>query len=630
MDKCKSVVKVLWAFRTTILLVLIPLLASPLLIVSGDSVAKCGWVVIVMAGYWTFEVVPLAVTSILPVLLFPLLGVQDSDDVCRNYLKDTNFLAMGGLMVAVAIQHWNLHRRIALGVLLLVGSQPRRLMLGFMAVTAFLSMWISNTATTAMMVPIVHSVLAQMVKKDGQKEDDTLENADAVAVSCDGVQLELEKGTQMPENNFSSQSVTTEEPNGIYKTRETDLDETDEKNADRQEGSSEDVTSKGDDAANVDIDFASLSPAENSMCKGMMLCVSAAASFGGTATLTGTGTNLVFNEVVSDLYGDAANINFASWIVFALPAMILSIFCAWFWLQFFFLDRSLFGCCRELRSCCLRKNHDAKAATIRAVIKKQYDALGPMSWAEVWVLIHFIALALLWFTKELAFIPDANGWAELFPVPLYVTDATAVVFICFLLFLFPSTLPNMFCWRDGTKLGPRTPLLTWSIVQKKLPWNVVLLLGGGFALADGCRESGLSQWLADQFKVLQNIPAPVLVLVITIVICIFTEFTSNVATATIFLPVLASLAESICVNPLYIMIPAALACSYAFMLPVATPPNAIVFSYGTITVVDMAKAGVVMNIIGLIMANGLINSLAIPMYDVFNYPPWAPNSTCLG
>nr|XP_054748035.1 solute carrier family 13 member 2-like [Lytechinus pictus] len=176
----------------------------------------------------------------------------------------------------------------------------------------------------------------------------------------------------------------------------------------------------------------------------------------------------------------------------------------------------------------------------------------------------------------------------------------------------------------------RDALLDWKTVQRQLPWNIILLIGGGFALAKGTEKSGLSDWLADQLKVLDVLPPWVFVFIITIIICSFTEFTSNFAAATIFLPILAALAERICMNPLYIMIPAAISSAYAFMLPTASPCNAIALSYGSLTVQDMMKAGIGMNVIGIIVVNLLINSMGIVVFDVFNYPTWAGNNAvCL-
>ncbi|XP_008302401.1 solute carrier family 13 member 5-like, partial [Stegastes partitus] len=211
----------------------------------------------------------------------------------------------------------------------------------------------------------------------------------------------------------------------------------------------------------------------------------------------------------------------------------------------------------------------------------------------------------------------------------FVTDATVSLFVAVLLFVLPSEPPRYLCfWRSSdsesqVSRGPAPPLLTWQVTQKKMPWNIVLLLGGGFALAKGSEESGLSRWLGAQMTPLHSVPPWAIAVILCLLIATFTECASNVATATLFLPILASMSQSISMNPLYVMIPCTLSASFAFMLPVATPPNAIVFSYGVLKVSDMAKTGIVMNIIGIGCISLAINSWGRAMFALDTFPSWA-------
>ncbi|XP_035010522.1 solute carrier family 13 member 5 [Hippoglossus stenolepis] len=569
--------------KNGLILLSAPLLLLPLPLVIGTPEAECAYVIILMAVYWCTEVLPLAVTALLPTLLFPFFGIMQSKDVCMQYLKDTNLLFVGGLMVAVAVEHWNLHKRIALRVLLFVGVRPALLMLGFMGVTAFLSMWISNTATTAMMVPIVQAVLSQ------------LNNSEAEVPQI----LSSEEQDQTSESD-SKQPQTEKQSDGQGTVVVTFLDATVE--AARHQEAAE----------------------RRKMCKGMTLCVCYAASIGGTATLTGTGPNLVLKGQMNQLFpqnGDV--INFASWFGFAFPNMILMLMLAWLWLQFVFMGfnfKKTWGCGS------VKTEKDIAAYN---VIREQHRLLGPMSFGEISVLGLFTLLVVLWFTRDPGFV---NGWAtELFNSKAeYVTDATVAIFIAVLLFVLPSKPPS-FCSRRNHSLdtvpppppGPTPALLTWKVAQKKLPWGIVLLLGGGFALAKGSEVSGLSQWMGDQMTPLQSIPPWAIAIILCLLIATFTECTSNVATATLFLPVLASMSQSIGINPLYVMVPCTLSASFAFMLPVATPPNAIVFSYGYLKVSDMARTGIVMNIIGILCITLAINSWGKAMFDLETFPAWA-------
>ncbi|XP_023646743.2 Na(+)/citrate cotransporter-like isoform X1 [Paramormyrops kingsleyae] len=573
------VVRTLWSLKGGVIVICTPLLLLPLPLILGTTEAGCGYVIFLMAVYWCTEALPLAVTALLPALLFPLLGIMESKEVCMQYLKDTNMLFIGGLMVAVAVEHWNLHKRIALRVLLHVGVRPALLMLGFMSVTAFLSMWISNTATTAMMVPIVQAILEQL---------NGIQPEEAHWGNANGQVGDPEAEAKQSEDHVVVTRLSLATP------------EAEEEEAERRR-----------------------------FCKGLTLCICYAASIGGTATLTGTGPNLVLMGQMNQLFPENGDIiNFASWFGFAFPNMVLMLMLGWLWLQLVFLGTNF----RKTWGCGVEKTPKEIAAY--NVIRNEHQALGPMSFGELSVLGVFVLLVLLWFTRDPGFMP---GWAtHLFNSKAeYVTDATVAVFISVLLFILPAKAPWVRFWRyessdtgafhllTVTKPQPSTALLTWKVVQKKLPWNIVLLLGGGFALAKGSEVSGLSKWLGNQMTPLHVIPPGAIAIVLCVLISIFTECTSNVATATLFLPILASMSQSIGLNPLYVMVPCTLSASFAFMLPVATPPNAIVFSYGYLKVSDMAKTGVVMNIIGILCISAAINTWGRPMFHLDSFPVWA-------
>ncbi|NXI59680.1 S13A2 protein, partial [Chloroceryle aenea] len=558
--------------------------------------AQCGYVIIVMALFWCTEALPLAVTALFPVLLFPLMNIMDSTTVCREYLKDTNMLFIGGLLMAIAIENWHLHKRVALRVLLITGVRPALLLMGFMTVTAFLSMWISNTATTAMMVPIAQAVLEQLHKSEMESStaDQASENVNKA--------FELQEETTKPQSSKEAE----EKASVTLLFLSWDL------------GDSHILTVEEDRKRNENL----LEEKHKKLCKGMSLCICYSASIGGIATLTGTTPNLVLQGQIDELFPDNGNIiNFASWFSFAFPTMIVLLVLTWIWLQILYLGfnfRKNFGCAASA---------SAKAKEQRAyeTIKEECKKLGSMKFAEIAVLIIFILLVLLWFTRDPGFIP---GWATVLfnkNDKSYVTDATVAIFISVLLFIIPSDISNNDKQQTGSKAKFRAPppLLDWKVVHQKMPWNIVFLLGGGFALAKGSEESGLSAWLGSKLTPLQQIPHPAIVLLLCLLIATFTECTSNVATTTLFLPILASMAEAICLNPLYVMLPCTLSASLAFMLPVATPPNAIVFSYGQLRVIDMAKAGFVLNILGVLTITLAINTWASSLFQLQTFPSWA-------
>ncbi|NXW85596.1 S13A2 protein, partial [Alopecoenas beccarii] len=552
--------------------------------------ARCGYTIILMALFWCTEALPLAVTALFPVLLFPLMNIMDSTTVCQEYLKDTNMLFIGGLLMAIAIENWQLHKRIALRVLLITGVRPALLLIGFMIVTAFLSMWISNTATTAMMVPIAQAVLEQLHKSETE------------ASTAGQASENINKAFELQEEATKPESSKETEEKGEWVMHL---------------GNSHVLTVEEDRKRNENLQEESY----KQLCKGMCLSICYSASIGGIATLTGTTPNLVLQGQVAELFPNNGNIiNFASWFSFAFPTMIVLLVLAWIWLQILYLGfnfRKNFGCAASASA-------KAKEQQAYDIIKEESKKLGSMKFPEIAVLILFILLVLLWFTRDPGFIP---GWATVFfnkNDTSYVTDATVAIFISVLLFIIPSNISNN-DKQTGNKSKIQAPpaLLDWKVAQQKMPWNIVFLLGGGFALAKGSEESGLSAWLGTKLTPLQQIPHPAIAVLLCLLVAAFTECTSNVATTTLFLPILASMAEAICLNPLYVMLPCTLSASLAFMLPVATPPNAIVFSYGQLKVVDMAKAGFILNILGVLTITLAINTWASSLFQLQTFPSWA-------
>lgn len=564
----------LWAYRFYLIVLCLPIFLLPLPLIVQTKEAYCAYSIILIALLWCTEALPLAVTALFPIILFPLMGIMDASEVCIEYFKDTNILSVGGLMVAIAVEHWNLHKRIALQVLLIIGVRPALLLLGFMLVTAFLSMWISNTATTAMMLPIGHAVLEQL---QGSKKD-------------------VEGGNNNPTFELQEECPQKEV---------TKLD-----NGQPVSAPSEPRTQKTQE--------------HNRFSQGLSLCICYSASIGGIATLTGTTPNLVLQGQVNSLFPQNGNVvNFASWFGFAFPTMIILLLLAWLWLQVLFLGvnfRKNFG---------FGEGEEERKQAAFQVIKTQYRLLGPMSFAEKTVTVLFVLLVVLWFTREPGFFP---GWGDTVFAnekgQSMASDGTVAIFISLVMFIIPSKIPGLM--QDPKKPGKlKAPpaILTWKTVNDKMPWNVVILLGGGFALAKGSEQSGLSEWLGDKLTPLQHIPPSATAVILCLLIAIFTECTSNVATTTLFLPILASMAQAICLHPLYVMLPCTLAASLAFMLPVATPPNAIAFSFGGLKASDMARAGFLLNIIGVLAITLSINTWSVPIFKLDTFPSWAHSNT---
>lgn len=610
-------VKQVWAIRGPVITFASMIILIPL-VLSEHKEMRCAYVLIVMAIMWLTEAIPISATSLAPVFLFPVCGVMKASDVSKSYVNDTSMLFLGGLILAVAVEEWKLHKRIALGVLRIVGADPKFVMLGLLLPTWFLSMWISNTATASMMIPIANAVLTQMgdTKKDGAKYGTELTNIDSKESKTNshqhGQTPVREKYTYRGDSVDES---TDDRTDSEYKWVPTLNDITDpamnpkrlqiripsvpndsevEKSADTKEETDESLDENSGGSKDYRL-----------MCKGLTLCVAYGCNIGGIATLTGTPPNLVlkgqadqfFNKRYDELKlpRQGSGVSFANWMGFALPMSALTLFLGWIALMILFLRKNMF-----------RPVPQEKKEAVKAVIMDEWRKMGRFTMAELMVTILFIFLAVMWISRD---PKETPGWAEWF-MKGYVTDSSAAMLIAVALFVLPAQVPRVFCLRKEEHVAAPyyRPLLTWEQVHRKLPWGVIILLGGGFALANACQDSGLSAWLGKMLNNLSDLEPWVLNLVLCIIVAVATEVTSNTATSTLLMPIMFEMAKYSKVNPLYLMASTAVATSFAFMLPVATPPNAIVFSYGQLKVFEMAFAGLFMNIIAVLVLTLAINT----------------------
>lgn len=460
-----------------------------------------------MALWWVSEIVPLAVTSLLPVALFPLLGIMNGKAVSKTYFNHVIFLFIGGFLVALAIQKWNLHKRIAIKILQLVGLSPGRILFGFMFATAFLSMWISNTATTMMMVPILISIIVKL-----------------------------------------------EDINGRAKV--------------------------------------------SHFAVGLLLATAYSASVGGIATLVGTPPNLSFSRIFHIYFPNAPEISFANWFIFAFPITVVLFIILYLYLYFVFV----------------KKDKSSWKNISKDVLGSDIKKMGKISYEEKVIGIVFVLMALLWFFRSdinIGFI-EIKGWSSLFSHPKYINDGTVAILMAVILFIIPS------------KAEKGKFIMDWKAAED-IPWEIILLFGGGFALASGFKESGLSMWFGQQLSWLKGVHPLLIIFSIAIIVTFLTELTSNTATVETFLPILAGLAVSIETNPLLFMLPATIAGSMAFMLPVATPPNAIVFGTRRLRITQMAKTGLFLNIVGAVVLSLIVYYFGTYVFgiepDIF--PSWA-------
>nr|XP_028602788.1 solute carrier family 13 member 1 [Podarcis muralis] len=592
-----KVIKTLLVYRRFLLIVFTPLLLLPLPLVIRTKEAECAYTLFVVAIFWLTEALPLAVSALLPALMFPLFGIMASKQVASAYFKDFHLLLTGVICLATSIEKWNLHKRIALKMVMLVGVNPAWLTLGFMISCAFLSMWLSNTSAAAMVMPIVEAVAQQIISAEA--EVDGLEMTHANGATNHTLELDEDidecKAVGWKEKTKQFNGYSNGSAHAVHTVCKIEK----EKETPEPSDTGRKYRNKRD----------------HMICKVMCLCIAYSSTIGGLTTITGTSTNLIFAEHFNTRYPGCQCINFGTWFILCIPITLIILVLSWVWLLWLFLGFNF----KEMFKCGKEKSPREQASA--QVIKEEYNKLGPMSYPEIITLVLFILMALLWFTRDPGFI---SGWASLFSAyPGFATDSTAALMIGLLFFIIPAkTLSRT---SNGENIVfDYTPLITWKEFQACMPWEIAILVGGGFALADGCEVSKLSEWIGSKLTPLGSLPIWLTILISSLIVTTITEVASNPATITIFLPILAPLAEAIHVNPLYILIPSTLCTSFAFLLPVANPPNAIVFAYGHLKVIDMVKAGLGINIIGVAVVMLAVMTWGVPMFELNTYPSWAP------
>ncbi len=481
------------------LVLIIMLLLSP-----PEGLSQEGWyaaaVTVFMGIWWITEAVPISVTALVPIVLFPLLGVQAIAATTAPYANPLIFLFLGGFILAIAMEKWDLHRRVALVIVSRVGVAPKSIILGFIVAAAFLSMWVSNTATAIMMLPIALSILAL-----------------------------IDRGT---ENNESSDSNSTKEKTNFELA--------------------------------------------------LILSIAYACNIGGMGTLIGTPPNALLAAFMLENYG--IEIGFLEWMKVGVPLLLVSIP-----LLYFVLTRWIY----PIRI--------TEIPGGKGLIARELDQLGKMTNQEKKVGILFVSAALLWMFRP-ALAPYLPG----------LSDAGIAIAIGVALFLVPagkqrkdvdqssddidSGSPVDLSANDDEQGGNYQGILEWKDAQR-LPWGILLLFGGGLSMASAISSTGLAAWIGSGIGGLQNWPIILLVVIVIALMVFLTEMTSNTASTATFLPILASIAIGLGENPLLFAIPTVLAASCAFMLPVATPPNAIVYGSGRITIPEMSRAGLTLNLL---------------------------------
>ncbi|KAL5960606.1 Solute carrier family 13 member 3 [Taenia solium] len=490
---------------------LYPLALLPLVLINTNNITKSAYILLWMSGYWITGVVPLYATALLPMFAGPIMGLQTSGTLSREYLPTSNFLFIASMFLAGAAEHCNLHRRVVIFCLKCMGGDPRLILLGIMIPTWFLSLWMSNSATTLLMVTITETLLNRI---------------DKVTKSIEG---------SMEEDDSTAKNESKED---------------------------------GDEA---------LSPNRSKWQKfgvGLSLSVCYSASCGGMGTLTGTPTNIVVYNLLTDVYGSETGLNFGSWMAYAFPISLIILLCIWFTICLLYLGpKQLFSCRRsESKSKCSSFD-EVFASEESEESHKRQQSIADISLAEI---VHKII------EEEEKVIGSMT----------YVGDTQPIVLVAFLALVLPYNNPFKLRihpdeMRKEALARINRPLLPWPEAEKKCAWGVIILIGGGFALSKIVTSSGLSTVISDSLTGLNVLPPYAIIYILTVMCSFLTEMVSNTATVTILTPIMFELADKLAIHPFCLTLPLVLATSLAFILPAATPPNAIIFAKGRVRLFDM-------------------------------------------
>ncbi|CAN8015088.1 unnamed protein product [Ixodes persulcatus] len=525
-----------------------PLILLPIPLSIGTDASWVAFVTLWMGIFYVVEPVPLSVTSLLPIVVLPFLGLLSTEEVASFYLNNTGLLFMASLMIATAIESSDLHERLAFKCLLTVGTSEGRVLLGLMSITVFMSMWMPNTAVATIMGPMVIALSAKMV---------------------------MPSYHEVPTNDYVKQ------------------------NGDAG-GDHFEVSIAGDASG------ALIKKNRDLLKRIMLLSVAYSSNIGGTGSIIGSSTNILFKGILDELFPHSTELTSATWMLYNVPPMILCTAIGWIYLQL------------VMRYCRKSESSIEAERDIRRDIQQQYERLGAISFAEYTVLALLGTLILVLFFYKPQFM---TGWGDLFQYGTKIKSSSPALAICFLLFVLPKNPRNMHC---------SEPLVSFKEFSMKMPWGIVILFGGCLSIAEASKRSGLSTIVIQTLHGLRDLPPGMVLVLLCFCGCFLTEIVSTYVVTGILTPIISELAVAMRVHPLYFLMPVKASCLFAFMLPIATGANAILCDMGRLRTVDMMKMGFVMNVCCVLVHLATVHAIGPLVFDLHTFPAWAARDFGLG
>lgn len=521
-----------------------PLVLLPIPLSIGTDAAWVAFVTLWMGVYYVVEPVPLSVTSLLPIVILPFLGILSTEEVASFYLNNTGLLFMASLMIATAIESSDLHERLAFKCLLTLGTSEGRVLLGLMCITVFMSMWMPNTAVATIMGPMAIALTTKMVTPSYHQ------------VPTNDCQHRLKQNGDAGNDHF--EVGIGADPSGALIRKNHDL-----------------------------------------LKKILLLSIAYSSNIGGTGSIIGSSTNILFKGIIDELFPNSTELTSATWMLYNVPPMIVCTAIGWIYL------RLIIKFCRKDQNC-LESRHD-----IRREIQLQYQRLGSVSFAEYTVLAILGTLILVLFFYKPQFM---TGWGDLLQYGTKIKSSTPALAICFLLFVLPKDPRNLHC---------SEPLVSFKEFSTKMPWGIVILFGGCLSIAEASQRSGLSAIVIHTLHGLRDLPPGLVLVLLCFTGCFLTEVVSTYVVTGILTPIISELAVATRVHPLYFLMPAKASCLFAFMLPIATGANAILCDMGRLKTIDMMKMGFLMNIACVLVQLAAIHTVGPLVFDLYRFPSWA-------